>query len=52
MSATIFSLLAVTLGFAVLLWWVYSPQRKASLEEHGRIPLDDDKPQQQRRNNP
>ena len=45
MNATIFSLLAVTFGFIGLLVWVYAPRRKAELEEHGRIPLDDDAPQ-------
>ncbi len=40
MNATIFSLLAVTLGFALLVAWVYWPSRRQKLEELGRIPLD------------
>jgi cbb3-type cytochrome oxidase subunit 3 len=42
MNATIFSLLAVTFGFAGLVLWVYWPSRKKELESLGRIPLDDD----------
>lgn len=41
MSATEFSLLAVTLGFLALLVWVYSPSRKNRLESYGGMPLDD-----------
>jgi cbb3-type cytochrome oxidase subunit 3 len=40
-NATIFSLLAVTFGFAVLVLWVYWPSRRNRLEALGRIPLDD-----------
>ncbi|MEM8768486.1 MAG: cbb3-type cytochrome c oxidase subunit 3 [Pseudomonadota bacterium] len=40
MNATIFSLLAVTLGFGLLVAWVYWPSRRQKLEELGRIPLD------------
>ena len=40
MNATIFSLLAVTLGFSLLVAWVYWPSRRQKLEELGRIPLD------------
>lgn len=43
MSAAVFSLLAVTLGFTVLLLWVYWPSRRARLESLGRIPLEDGK---------
>jgi cbb3-type cytochrome oxidase subunit 3 len=44
MTATIFSLLAVTAGFSALLAWVYWPGRRQDLESLGRIPLDDDEP--------
>lgn len=49
MNPTIFSLLAVTVGFLGLVAWVYWPRRKQDLESLGRIPLDDDEPG--RRNN-
>ena len=42
MSATLFSLLSVTLGFVTLLAWVYWPSRRRRLEAHGRIPLEDE----------
>ncbi len=42
MSATIFSLVAVTIGFGLLVAWVYWPSRRQKLEELGRIPLDGD----------
>jgi cbb3-type cytochrome oxidase subunit 3 len=44
MSATLISLLAVTLGFATLVAWVYWPSHKARLERLGHIPLADDSP--------
>ena len=40
MSATLFSLVAVTLGFTLLVVWVYWPSRKNRLESLGQIPLD------------
>jgi cbb3-type cytochrome oxidase subunit 3 len=40
MTATLFSLVAVTLGFALLVAWVYWPSRKSRLEALGEIPLD------------
>ena len=42
MSATLFSLIAVTVGFAALVAWVYWPSRKKKLEALGEIPLDSD----------
>ena len=42
MSAPIVSLLVVTLGFTILVGWVYWPAHKARLERLGRIPLGDD----------
>jgi len=42
MTATIFSLLAVTFGTVGLFAWVYWPTRRQELESLGRIPLDDD----------
>ncbi len=42
MTATLFSLIAVTLGFAALVAWVYWPSRKSKLEALGEIPLDSD----------
>ncbi len=49
MTATLVSLIAVTLGFIGLLAWVYWPSRKKRLETYGRIPLDE---QPGRRPNP
>lgn len=40
MSAGTFSLLALTIGFFALVWWVYTPSRRKRLESYGRIPLD------------
>jgi len=40
MSATVFSLLAVTFGFTALVVWVFWPSRRTELESHGAIPLD------------
>ena len=42
MTATLFSLVAVTLGFTLLVAWVYWPSRKSRLEALGEIPLDSD----------
>lgn len=42
MNATLFSLLAVTIGFLTLVAWVYWPSRKSSLEALGQIPLESD----------
>ena len=42
MTATLFSLIAVTLSFAALVAWVYWPSRKSKLEALGEIPLDSD----------
>ena len=42
MTATLFSLIAVTLGFSLLVAWVYWPSRKSKLEALGEIPLDSD----------
>jgi len=42
MSATEFSLLAVTISFTSLVLWVYWPGRRERLESYGAIPLDDD----------
>lgn len=42
MTATLFSLLAVTVAFAALVLWVYWPSRRARLESLGQIPLDED----------
>ncbi|MEZ5560941.1 MAG: cbb3-type cytochrome c oxidase subunit 3 [Pseudomonadales bacterium] len=41
MSASEFSLIAVTLAFIALVVWVY-PRRRQRLESYGRLPLDDD----------
>lgn len=38
MSASEFSLLAVTLSFAGLVVWVYWPSRRGRLESYGSIP--------------
>ncbi|MCB1686519.1 MAG: cbb3-type cytochrome c oxidase subunit 3 [Pseudomonadales bacterium] len=40
MSATLFSLLAVTIGFSALVVWVYWPSNRQKLESYGSIPLD------------
>ena len=40
MTATLFSLIAVTVGFAALIAWVYWPSRKDRLEALGEIPLE------------
>jgi cbb3-type cytochrome oxidase subunit 3 len=41
MSASEFSLLAVTLSFAGLVVWVYWPSRRGRLESYGSIPRED-----------
>ena len=41
MNATLFSLIAVTVGFSALVAWVYWPSRRRKIEALGRIPLDD-----------
>lgn len=28
--------------FVAIVFWAYRPKRKSTMEEHGRIPLDDD----------
>ena len=40
MTATLFSLIAVTIGFTALVVWVYWPSRRNRLESLGQIPLD------------
>lgn len=42
MSATMFSLIAVTVGFTGLVAWVYWPSHKSRLESLGQIPLETD----------
>lgn len=42
MTATLFSLIAVTVGFTLLVVWVYWPSRKKRLESLGEIPLESD----------
>jgi cbb3-type cytochrome oxidase subunit 3 len=42
MSPTLFSLLAVTLGFTALVAWVFWPSNKSRMERHGSIPLGDE----------
>lgn len=42
MTATIVSLVAVTVAFAGLLAWVYWPSRRQHLEAHGKIPFADE----------
>ena len=44
MSATIFSLLAVTFAFLGLVGWVFWPSRRQKLESHGEIPFRDEEP--------
>ncbi len=43
MTATIISLLAVTVAFGGLLVWVYRPSQRQRLESHGEIPFADDR---------
>lgn len=40
MTATLFSLIAVTVAFTLLVVWVYWPSRKDRLEALGQIPLE------------
>jgi cbb3-type cytochrome oxidase subunit 3 len=40
MTATLFSLIAVTIGFTTLVIWVYWPSRRQRLESLGQIPLE------------
>jgi cbb3-type cytochrome oxidase subunit 3 len=42
MNPTLVSLLAVTIGFTLLVLWVYWPARKQQMERHGSIPLADE----------
>ena len=42
MSATIFSLLVVTVAFCALVLWVFWPSRRQQIETHGQIPFIDD----------
>ena len=42
MSASEFSLLALTVSFFGMLIWVYSPRRRERLESYGAMPLEDD----------
>jgi len=39
MTATLISLITVTVGFTALVVWVYWPSRKSRLESLGQIPL-------------
>ena len=41
MTPTLFSLIAVTFGFLVLVIWAFWPGNRDRLEAHGRIPLED-----------
>ena len=43
MTATLFSLIAVTIGFSTLVIWVYWPSRRQRLESLGQIPLEEGK---------
>jgi cbb3-type cytochrome oxidase subunit 3 len=42
MTATVISLLAVTISFAGLLLWVFWPGHRDRFEAHGTIPFADD----------
>lgn len=42
MSMAEFSLIGVTVGFFVLVVWVYWPSRRERLEAHAYTPLDED----------
>lgn len=44
MTATMISLLAVTLAFSGLVLWVFWPSRRQQLEDQGRIPFADEEP--------
>ena len=41
MSGTLFSLIALVLGFSALLIWVYSPSRKQELNDTAHLVFDD-----------
>jgi cbb3-type cytochrome oxidase subunit 3 len=41
-SAPLVSLLVVTIGFTLLVAWVYWPSHRTRLEQLGRIPLGDE----------
>jgi len=41
MTPTLFSLIAVTLGFTALVLWVYWPGRRERYRRYGEIPLHD-----------
>jgi len=41
-GATLISLISVTVGFTVLVLWVYWPSRRERLEALAEIPFDDD----------
>jgi cbb3-type cytochrome oxidase subunit 3 len=47
MTATLFSLIAVTVGFVA---WVYWPSRRSKLESLGQIPLDAESSDKEERN--
>ena len=47
MNATLFSLLAVTVGFTALILWVYWPSNRKKFESFGRIPLDVTEPRKE-----
>jgi len=42
MSPALVSLLAVTIGFTVMVVWVYWPSRRTRMERYARIPLADE----------
>jgi cbb3-type cytochrome oxidase subunit 3 len=42
MTAILFSLVAVTIGFTALVLWVYWPSRKAHFERLAAMALDED----------
>jgi cbb3-type cytochrome oxidase subunit 3 len=50
MTATLFSLIAVTVGFVALVAWVYWPSRRSKLESLGQIPLDAESSDKEERN--
>ncbi len=43
MSGAEISLLAVTIGFIALVFWVYHPSRRDRLESYGEIPRENGK---------
>ena len=50
MTATLLSLIAVTVGFTALVAWVYWPSRRSRLESLGQIPLQDAENQETEKN--